>query len=299
MVDSCKILAFITLLKLNRRNSTIYKNEKVYKIANKLKISVTTYKKLLAICISKRYIIEFKYGYQAIKLLTIMKDLGKFKYISFFKYYKWSAAPSYKDLYTHIQDELLLLNFKQQEYRIEKRKEIFTAFKESSRQYSKEPQCCPSTDQVEPKSLTDKKRKAIIKKTIKTAEKEGLSTEEYLDKITSEKNQKTIVSGKHHASKILGMCSSSGTRALKRLVERNKINRYNTTIKVNAIVNNYTYDGLKAAYGKATIIPVSRKNCYYIYLGSRIEIKKTSSVCGSSSIFPTTSSIIKIRTTTL
>ena len=281
MKDSCKILAFITLLKFNRRNSTIYRNEKVYKIANKLKISVTTYKKLLAICISKGYIIEYKHGYQAKSLIAIMKDLGEFKYISFFKYPKWGTSPSYKELYTHIQDELLLLNYKQQEYRIEKRAEIFQAFGES-RKYSQEPQCCPNKDQVEPvKSLTDKKRKAIIKKTIKAAEKERLSTDEYLDKISLEKNQKTIVSGKYHVSKILGMCPSSGTRILRRLVQRNKINRYNVTIKINAIVNNNTYAGIKAAYGNSAIIPVSRKNCYFIYLGSRIELIKTSTVVSS------------------
>lgn len=242
----------------------MYCNEAKSKRSSELHYNYNTFKRMLYLCISEGLIKITKKGhYQAISnknILTYMNDgvikeknLTFNKYVKFFKKYTYEGTVTPKIIYEQVIKSLILKNYTQQQYNIDKIKKKLEVY-ESSFYRTKS---------------ASKSDLRLVRKLAKEASVKKLSTADYV-KSLKEKN-KTIVSGKYHVSNIIKMSSTTGSRYLKKLSER-EVKRKIIKTRINLPLNNASFESLKATHLDCTVIPVQSLNCFYVYKGSEIEI---------------------------
>lgn len=254
MVRRCKILAFLTMIKFHRRNSCIYTSENLTQVYKSLKMSYNTFHKYFSICIKEGFIIEDKGAYRAIKLRTAMQQLDLTN-LKFFHQTEYDCEITFKNVYKQIQDSLLIRNFQQQQYKIEQNKDFLKVY------YKK------SKNRVKSEVFYTTSEKRVLKKLIVCARKAGMSTDKYIKRI--EESSKEILTGKFHASNILGMSPASGANALKRL-SKSKIQREKVSIKSDLKMTDHSFEILKAENPNTVIVP-TRKG-FFLSKGSIINL---------------------------
>lgn len=244
MLFKYKILAFISLFKKHRKNSIIFKDESRITLSKKLGISYNSFKKYYNFCIAKNLLTPYGQHLQFVKLTKVFFilniDLNKYHIFHSWKRYE---VLDIKQIYNQIQEQILLLNFKQQQFRIKKKKkevELVLAVENSKKSHPK-------------------KVKSLIKKYGSFSKAKGSISKKYKD---------SIVSGKYHSSKLLGCSPSTGLNILRRM---NNVSIRRTIIseKLNIPYTFTSFDNLKKDY---LIIPSEKKKCFFVSKGSTVEI---------------------------
>ena len=260
-----RLLAFVTLWKLQKRNSIVrYKKQSKVARAKELGISYNLFKTLLKQCIDNNLVRETKNGHIVlIKLTTILEFLNKDeraykkrnftfnKYLDFFKKCTYEKI-SFKIIYNQIRKAVVLKNYRQQQYRIDNVEQVIVAFKDPTYRFK----------------VGEPLYRAILRRASKTAHSSGISADEYVDRLTGRKTGLTIVSGKHHVGKLIGMSSATGQRVLKDLATKEV-----TRKKVDHIVvecrDSLQYAGLVDRYGAKNHIILGNR-AVYLSKGSEI-----------------------------
>jgi len=121
------------------------------------------------------------------------------RYVECFKRFTCNGPLTWEKVYHQIQHSLVLKNFKQQQYRIEKWKDTEDAYY-----------------RIGDRITSEKKRNSILKKVAKCAAALGITTDDWMKRART-KNKQYIVSGKTHMARLLGMSESSGGRILRRM----------------------------------------------------------------------------------
>lgn len=272
--DKRKLLAFITMVKLNRSNSVVlYSNEAKSKRASELHYNYNTFKKNINLCISEGLIKTTKNGHlQVVKMQDCItyfndgvvdtKNLTFNKHVLFFRYFKYDENTKLtpKIIYEQITKSLILRNYAQQQHCINKNQYYIDLYETSF--------YC--TNLVREKSFT-KSDRSLLNKLSKVAGKLNLSTSDYI-KILKEKH-KAILSGKYHVADIVEMSTSTGSRYLTKLAKK-EISREVIKLRRNLPLNQANYELLQAEYPKAKVVPSHVMNCFFIYKGSEIGLNK-------------------------
>jgi hypothetical protein len=251
-IEKYKLLSFITLCKKQRRNSVcLYKNESISKRVKDLGIGYNNFKKYKQICLDNNLLkVTSKGNLVFIKMkdvITFMNDgvvneknLTFNRFVLFFNYTDYEKL-TFKNIYNQIRKSIILRNYKQQQFNIERTQLLLNCL--------------------------DHRNTRAIKKVIKLAAKANMTTTEYIKSLSSKNN--SIISGKYHVSKLVGMSSSTGQRILKELSKK-EIKR--TVIKelLSTELNRANYDYYTELYFNEMIIPIN--NAIYLYRGSSITI---------------------------
>jgi hypothetical protein len=252
IVQKYKLLSFITLCKKSRRNSVLlYQNESISLRAKELGIGFNNYKKYKQLCLNNNLLrVTSKGNLVFIKMIDILtflndgvvseKNLTFNRFVLFFNYIQYEKL-TFKNIYVQIRKSIVLKNYKQQQYNIERTQLLLNCL--------------------------DHRNTRAIKKVIKLAAKANMTTTEYIKSLSS-KNY-NIISGKYHISKLIGMSSSTGQRLLKELSKK-EIKR--TIIKelLSTELNRANYDYYTELYSDNIVVPIY--NAIYLYKGSSITI---------------------------
>jgi len=238
-----KILAFATSVKLYRRNSCIYTLENKKEFCKQIGLSYNTFKKYFEYCKQKGLFNETQGAYQFKKINEVASLLNiDIKHI---EYFKWSSyeKPSVNAIYNKIVDGVVLLNFKQQQFRIDKKK------KELSK--------------VEKIQNRKKTHPAVVKSVVKKYGSVVKAKNSICRNFTPQ-----IVSGKRHVANIVGCSNATGINILKRLVKQNLITREIKFEKLNLPYSHLGYDQAKTK--KGIIVCSPKLQTLFLSLGSII-----------------------------
>ena len=253
-IQKYKLLSFITLCKKQRRNSVcLYSNESITKRVKDLGIGYNNFKKYKQVCLDNNLLrVTSKGNLVFIKMrdiITFMND-GVFdtknltfnRFVKFFNYITYEKL-SFKNIYEQIRKSIVLKNYAQQQYNINRNQLLLD-------------------------SLSHCNTRAI-KKVIKLASQASMTTEQYLKSLPNKNN--TIVSGKYHVANLVGMSSSTGQRLLKNLSKK-EIKR--TIIKevLSTKLNRAEYDYYTEMYSNTDYMVIPSKEVLYLYKGSTITI---------------------------
>lgn len=246
MLFKYKILAFVTLIKKHRKNSMIFCNESEVAFAKKLGISYNAYKKYRTFCINNDILVSYGDHKQFISLLKVVEilKLDINKYIKFFHYKRYEEL-TFKNIYQQIQDELVLQNYKQQKYHINKKSKELSFVKKA----------------VNSKRSPYRRTKEVLKK--------YGSLENAISSITDNFTEE-IVSGKSHVSNIVGCSDSTGHNILTRLATNGKIIKETKTLFFKQEVNHFNFDALKYGFPNQVVIPSNSLVGFTVILGSSI-----------------------------
>lgn len=249
MLKKYKILAFIVLVKKHRKNSIFFQGENQIDLAKQLGISYTSFKKYKTYCIENGILVEYGVHQQFIKLTKAI-ELLKLDVNKYHKFFSWKHYTSLtlKNIYEEIVQELLLVKFKQQQFRIDKKQ------KELSK-----------VQQVENSKRTDPRKVKPLLKKYGSIEKAKSSI--------SKNFTNSIVSGKNHVASIVGCSPATGKNLLKKLHNKNVITRTIVFEKLNYEYNTYSFDMIKATNKQWTIVPSTKNQCFYLSKGSLISLK--------------------------
>ena len=242
----------------------LYKQDSLVKLATSLKINFRTFKKYLNKCIELGMIKSQGEHLYVINYRDLIKNwcgidsehnkkLQKFfTHVFIFNKTDYGKKnPSFKDIYNQIIDSVIIKNFQQQEYKINKQKKTLDLYQKSSKEG-----CHP----------TSKREYKLLKSLVKEAAQRGLTTEQYIKRI-SKKTDWYIKTGKNHISKLIGMSSSTGQIRLKKLQKENKIQREIILVNTGLPVIDECFQILKKET-KHLIVP--KGNVLFISKGSRI-----------------------------
>jgi hypothetical protein len=257
-----RTLAFITLIKLERKNSVVDMEAHLGHFAAKIGISYNSYKKYRKICLELG-LCKIENGHdryidiqQCIQVLGLTKIN---KHVHFFNKCK-HADRTLIGVYDTIIKGITLNNFKQQQHNTNKNKDLKRVTKLIRKN----------------RNIASAKDRAMVKHITKNARYHNLSTLEYCDSILLKELQPTedsIKTGKYHLSKLLGLSPSTGINLLKDMIKDNTVKR--TVIKFNVSklgYSNDSFDLLRAKYPKFTVLPYSGNKSFNVYKGSRIEL---------------------------
>lgn len=249
------IISFVILLKLHRRNSCIYSHDNQKELAKNLGISYNSYRKYKKICIERGYLKKMGSHLQAIKIRTIIPDLGPDtdKYQRYFTEFKYEKI-SFKAVYNQLVKSFILLNYERQEFKINQSKNILEKIDNN-------------------RKLMTKSQKGKITTFIKKAAKSGLSFDEYRQCILS-RIEKGIISGKNHVANLINYSSTSGLRWLRKLEKEGIIDRKVKKLYLDGSLSHELFDYYKAKYKHSFVIPCRYLNKFMVILGSSICLKE-------------------------
>lgn len=254
MYEKINILAFITNLKYKVHSSVVYrKGENKLKKAQSLGIGYNQYKRYLKYCIDNGLTRENSRGDVILvdlrRVLTFLNDgvvnapnLPFNRFIKFFHYHKYDKV-TFKNIKNQIRKEMVLRNYRQQDYNIRKRNEL--------------------------KVGLDNSTKTASAKAVRLAKKQGVSTEDFQKSLSN--GIDNIVSGKNHVANIIEMSKSTGLRLLKSLHRDKVITRTTNRVLISPRCNPYMVEAYKEFYTNNTIIPMTN-GMLYRYIGSTITI---------------------------
>jgi len=257
-----RTLAFITLIKLERRNSVVDKQAHLGDFSSKIGISYNSYKKYRRICLNLGLlkVVKGHDVYVGIQRCIEVLGLPKInKHVHFFNKCKHTKI-DFITIYNTIVKAITLNNFQQQKFNANKSKDLKRVTKLIRKN----------------RNIASAKDRMTVKCIAKNARYHNLSTLEYCDSILLKEIKTTedsIKTGKYHLSKLLGLSPSTGINILKSMVKDNTVKR--TVIKFNISKLDYTndsFDYLRNTYPQFTIIPYSSNKSFNVYKGSRIEL---------------------------
>lgn len=245
-----KLIAFAALLKSKQKNSIIFVNDGDVAIAKKLGLSFNTFKKYKNLCIVNDLFVISKCNLQMKSLPKIIKALGLDDVIH--KHIRFTSTESLtlRMYYNRILKAILMNNFRQQEFnrcRVIERRNVLV--------------------QTMNGHNLGKKEKALFRKLVKESKGNFQTYSKRVIKSVS----KNVVSGKNHASALIGMSASTGIRTLKRMDREGDIKRQVISVKSNAPYSFEGYDNLNKTEGKSgVLVPSPSNKCFYISVGSSI-----------------------------
>jgi hypothetical protein len=244
-----KLLAFTTLVKLRHDNSVLYGQEGGKSTAKALGISYNTFKKYKKQSISLGILNPMGTHYQFIgirKIVTILElDDCLNKHTRWFRHAGYTKV-SFKIIYNQIKDILVLNNYKQQDHQIKTHSYEMGVF------IAKD---C--------NSILNGKQRSVYKKLNKRGET--------LTSLRS-RTKDTIVSGKNHVARILGMSASTGSRLLHKLHTSKRIERKVVKTRIDLPFSHASFDYIKENWNKCIILPISSLSIFLHFKGSSIKL---------------------------
>ena len=247
-------MSFVTLVKLARDNSVIDKATVETKFSKEIGISYNSYKKYLRSSVQIGLIKVVKGHYVVMGLVGVINALGLDgtidKHNRFFKGVEYKEV-TFNNVYNHLVDGVVLKNYKQQAFKINNRINKYNTAKLI----------------LSNSNLATKQTKAIAKQLEKEAAGTGLLR--YLKGIVSDNSNCSIVSGKYHVSKLIGMSTTSGSNRLTKLVKDGKITREVIKRVYNTEYSHKVYDYLCGS-SSFFIAPSPFLNKFIEFKGSRI-----------------------------
>jgi response regulator of citrate/malate metabolism len=244
---SFKVLAFATSVKFYRRNSCIYTLENKKTLAKELGLSYNTFNKYLKFSVENNLVTITKGAIQFKNLTEIGKllKLDISKYMLFFKWYPYEGRPCFKAIYQTLIEEKLLLNYKQQLFKVKKKQK--------------------ELNKVESIQNRKKTHPKVVKSVLN---KYGSVVKAKNSICRNFKPQ--IVSGKNHVAKIIGCSPSTSINIWKRL-QRNKVIKRETIFKNLNLP--YTHAGFEVAKTKeGVIVPSEKLQTLFLSVGSTITL---------------------------
>jgi hypothetical protein len=243
MTEEIKVLAFIICLKRFKRNSVIFKIAD-YKMAQRMGIHPTTFKKYLKISIDNNFIKDNGSSYSIIQMESIIK---KFKGSLCIRFGKHLILESNNFKYSNVLDEIyecvlvdnLILK---QEYAIKKK--IYT--KDLQNRFN-------STGKVKITVKEIKRYKQLLK-TGQICAGEIINVNE------------GIITSARHTSSILGVSTSKANKIL------NNLKSYKRSINViwKKGVNKFNIELMRSKFPQAKIIPMLHYDMIKVCFGSEL-----------------------------
>lgn len=217
-------------------------------LAKQLGISYNSFKKYQKLAIENGLLQQCGMHLQAIKLVEVIKrlNLNIDKYNLFFRWYKYTKKPRFKDIYDQIVKSIILKNYRQQEFHILKKQNQLSILSNDCTQEGK-------------------------LKVVKSLCKKGGNFEQGVTCML-EDIERGIVSGKNHVGALIGYSGTSGARWLRKLVREGNITRKIIKTFLRLPFTHCGFDTAKAQYCFGTIVPSSTLKRFILYLGSRIEL---------------------------
>lgn len=247
-------MAFLLKLKAENVNSTIDLSLPTYKIAARLNISPQAFKKQFTRAKEYGLIRNKSYYCVAINWRAALSQLGLIERNRNFKKLidrKKLKEMNLRQISVWVHDCVLNYNLLQQQYQINKKKPLVSLSKK-----------------ILANSVTKAKG---VKKLIKLAEKEGVTTQKYCGNLVRS-FRKNIVTGSQHLSRKIGLSQASNNRALNRLVAEKIIERKVEVKYYQYPLNNATFDLMIDKYGRDNFIVSTKHNSYIKYKGSKINL---------------------------
>lgn len=257
-----RLLAFITLVKFQRRNSIVDKNMAEVKFANMIGVSYPSYKKYKRACLDLglAYEVNGHTFYKAMKDVLVILDLPQInRHVRFFNKAKYSKK-TFNEVYKRISEEIYFNKLRQQEYFVNKNQVKYNL----------------SKSLINNRQIASKVDRAMLKSLRREAINKGKGLLEYAQSIVIEHtiSKKNIVTGKNHAATVIGMSTATGSNRIKALQERGLITERVTVYKKysNIPYNNTSFDALKSSTDTGVIVPSSKNKVFTHYLGSKITL---------------------------
>jgi hypothetical protein len=220
-------------------------HDRAYLIGKKLGLSAKTVAKYLCECRELGILIQQENGEQFIKLsaagMMLLPSNQRTKYIRFFR--EFEKTPNFKTYYERIKLAVFKNNVAQQQFRI------------------KQNQLIQSLDANSTQRVKASKYKALLRS------RKASSLKELKQGIASSKT--VVTSGKYHLGKLIGCCSSTGSRLLKKWAESGMIERTIVLDFHKMPVNEYSLEALRAD-GNRFVHANKRRTGFYISRGSII-----------------------------
>ncbi len=248
-LDNIKLLSFICAYKAARRNSIVYSWDKMYKLADELRMSCVTLKRLLRLSEERGYLVEYGQHRVFKNLAVITNDLFPSKankHLKFFKHKEKKA--DFKYYQEIIKYAFAERNFLQQEYNISKNDK-----------------------------LKSKLNRNISRKIYQAAlEQFGVKSFDKLIQSLS-KCKENIVTGKFAMGKLLKCSPSTASKLLRTWHDQGKYERIVEKEFIRTFVCHESFEALKSL-GYKTIWPV--QGGFLLPLGSVILLDKPCVVKG-------------------
>lgn len=239
-LDVLKLISVCSAFKAYRRNSVLYRYEKMYQIAKALRMSVNTLSKMIKRAEDMGILIpcgKHKVFIGIPKMLEILFPEKKGK--KHIQWYKEDKSLSWKEFYEKIKLSFAKINFSQQQYNINLIKDFRTG--------------------------TNRKMKTIYTKLKK---KYGVNSEKELNKCIC-RAPKEVVTGGYSISKLIGCSVSTGIKLLAKWQKNNSIERTINLQFIKLPITEASYIGLKAA-GYKFVTPAKSRAGWWANLGSII-----------------------------
>lgn len=245
--EKYKIVAFCTLVKYRRTNSCISKKKSKHQLAREFGMCYNSFTKYFNLCKKRGLLRELKENWQFISLPEVVKKLE----LHLDKHCRWTEWDEYKEIsfktiYQKIVDSPVFKNFRQQQYKIEKKQiRLERVFSNS------------------PLSVNQK----LTIRVAKEASRMGMTFEEYIKRLR-ESLTTTIVSGKNHVANLIGYSATYGSKWLRKMEKEGVISRKIIKQYSELPVNHASFDLLRQEGKKA--VPTDKG--FLLFLGSSITL---------------------------
>lgn len=252
--NKAKILSFVTLVKLKHHNSVVYRRgENKLKRSRDLGIGYDNYKKYLQFLLENNLTTTNTRGdviiISMLKVIAWANDgvvkQGNLQFNRFIKFFNYTTYKkiSFKAILNKIREELIMRNYSQQQWNINRNTALYEGVANSN--------------------------ETVMKIVEKSARKNGQTFDQYVDFLANHKSKK-VVSGKHHIASIIEMSSTTGTRLIRKLVSEKRIKRNVNRVLISKEKNKHLISTFKEMFGEDPIVPICN-GLVYRYIGSEIE----------------------------
>ena len=246
---------------MNRENSILAGNIKEVSLASRMGMSYNTYKKYKRSSLQLGLFTTVGSSVRAVGLVKALKILSLEnidKHNRFWRGVQYKKM-SFNEVYKTIVDGIVLKNFKQQKYKIEKNKEKRIIARKLL-----------SNGKMAAKDLP------LVKKIQKEARETGVETNLYVKGMLgkeSKNSNNVVITGKFHVGKLTGLSSSSGSNILNRIVKEGKVKSRRIIKRFISNINysNNGYEVVNDLYS-GVVIPSIKYNNYSIIKGSEIDL---------------------------
>lgn len=247
MIELYKILAFCAVIKNHRRNSMVYNAENKTILCKELGMSYNSYTKYLRLSRQYGFIKDLNKSYQVIDLVIIIKSLfGDVKNAKINKHVRFTEnIQSFKQCYETIVKQIILKNYRQQQYKIDKKIKLL--------------------ESISNRNLVHNKK--LIKSLAKIASRNNMSFDNYISHLYRT-TTKDILSGKNHIAKLIETSPTTGTKWLKKMNNEGDIVRTISGFYSKLAMNNSSFDSLKTEF--KVVVPT--RTGLFVSLGSKITI---------------------------
>ena len=284
--EKYKLFAYLLLVKKVRSNSMFYSHDRKYRFVTSLgiKISPTTFKKYWDMAVSEGFVVKMGEHFQIISIEEIALKLGlndfvtvnkqkrkagtkKFLITKGFKedLRKLSAdydTSSFKGMYDAVLSLAHLYNFQKQSFHIKELKATAD-------------DCRSLQDDVNVTGADSRNKLSLkkVKRIMKKAEKDGVSTKVYSRRVSKKVEKDGFIKyGNRFFGQKLGISPSKSSKVLKGLSERKFVFQEKNTVNHGAIPCGMSYEQARAYFKplKGSVIYTNRKNELIEVRGTKI-----------------------------